>query len=819
MKRSLNIISVVAHKAIISETFYIALLLLLTNLMSAQSIKGKVLDSTRTAVPFATVAVLNKVDSSIVTGYTTDEDGNFVINGIAPGSYLLRVTSVAFNPQYSEFIDVKDSALINIPDIVLNSQGIDLTMVSVSAIKKIIEFKDGNIIVNVENSPLAKGNTVYDLLSKLPGVTVDNDVIQLNGKSGVVIMIDGRIQQVSNAQLINMLKSMNAEIVQKIELLKNPPVKYDASGTSGMINIKTKKAKLIGISGSVYGSGSQGYCGRSMAGIAINYKSRKIALFSNLDYNYGYYQTKEKMNKKFKTDTSLTEFNSINTINDLENSLSYRVGADWFVNEKNIIGFKIDGSPGSYTSSGDGTNSILEDNDLGFDHLNSLVYTPDKWNIINYNASAEHTFDTAGTVLNFSSDYTILSETNSSDVQNLFLDANNNEVLSPNIYRSGNKGKTDIFASRLDLKKVVSSKTTIEIGAKASFVNTSNDFSFERKDNFSGLYLVDTSLTNNYTYEEQNYAVYVNYIRSFKKGSMQLGVRGEGTSLIGRNTIKFFELKRNYYNLFPNILIEYAASENNGFQLNLNRRIDRPSYSDLNPFKTYRDQYAYNEGNPFLLPHYSNTIELTHTYKESITNTFTYTRIEDVMLSYTKQDDSSKVTIQSVKNMNYNNYYAYAFYIQKSVKPWWDVSAYATVSYIEYAGDVDGAPFKTASFYYTPSLTNVFTAPKDTKIEIIGFYRSAKNIGLIQVKPRWMVSLALKKSFFKDKLDCSIGINDIFNSSFFRTEVNFDNQNWDFTAMQDNRRIVLSINYNFGKIIVDERDTNSSEDEKGRLNH
>lgn len=793
-------------------------MLLLSDFIYSQTIRGKIIDSTRSPIPFATIAVLNSADSAIISGNLSDENGNFIIQKISKGSYLLKIIAVGFNTKYSDPIQIDSASFIDLSSVMLNSKGMNLNEVSVSAVKNTIEFKNGNVIVNVEDSPLAKGNTVYDLFSKLPGVSIDNNVIYLNGKTGVIIMLDGRVQQLTNIQLINMLKSMNAELVEKIELLKNPPAKYDASGTSGMINIKTKKTKLIGFSGSVYTSSSQGNYARSMSGISLNYKAKKTTFFSSIDYNYGYYQSKEKHDKKFITDSSITEFNSINTIKDIENTISYRIGADWFINKKNTIGFKIDGGPGSYNSDGNVTTTIRSYNNSSFDHLDALAYIPDKWTINNYNVNAEHHFDTARTVLNFTSDYTRLSETYSSSIQNLFLNANNLEALPPIIYRNENVNSTAIVATKLDFTKVINSKSSFEIGAKSGFIYSSNKYLFEKKDNTTDNYYNDTALTNNYAYVEQTYAAYFNYIRSFKKVNMQLGVRGESTNLTGRNTLKGFELKRSYYNLFPNISMEYAVSENNTFQLNLNRRIDRPPYNDLNPFRSYRDQYDYYEGNPFLLPHYSNTIELTHNYRELLTNAFTYTRINNVILGYTIQNDSTKVFTETIKNMKYNNYYAYSFFIKHSLKPWWDVSANGLL-YIEYAGDVSGVPFKTASFYYAPSLMNTFIAPKNTKIEIIVFYNSAKNVGLIQIKSRWMFSIAIKKTFLKEKLDCSIGVNDVFNTAFYRTGVNFNNQNWSFRVNQDSRRLVVSINYNFGKIKIKERDTNSIEQEKERLKH
>jgi iron complex outermembrane receptor protein len=168
---------------------------------------------------------------------------------------------------------------VTVGDIVLDMrlliQPVILNNISVTATRRVVEFKNGNTIVNVENSPLAKGNSVYDLLMRLPGVSVYENNIMIQGKTGVVVLVDDRPQRLSGNALINLLKSMNADLVKSIEVLKNPPVKYDASGTSGMINIKTKKVTVTGLTGSVFSSYSQGYNARFMPGGSLNYKSKK----------------------------------------------------------------------------------------------------------------------------------------------------------------------------------------------------------------------------------------------------------------------------------------------------------------------------------------------------------------------------------------------------------------------------------------------------------------------------------------------------------------------------------------------------------------
>jgi iron complex outermembrane receptor protein len=803
----------------VKPVFCFLLFIILFHLESlSQSIRGKILDSSQTPISFIPVALLSKSDSSIYKGTLSDEKGIYFFDKVKQGTYILKFEGLGYKIKYSSEIKTDSLSQIQIPDVMLTT-GVNLEEIAITANKKTIEFKNGNIIVNVENSPLAKGNTVYDLLSKLPGVSIDDNTILLNGKAGAIIMIDGRIEQLTNIQILNLLKSMSTELVEKIELLKNPPAKYDASGTSGMINIKTKKAKLVGFSGSAYTSNSQGFYARSMSGVSLNYKAEKFALFSNFDYNYSYYQTTEKFNKKFSDSSVTTTFNGVGALKDLEKNINYKFGADWLPNKKNTIGFKIDGGPGSYTSNGDGSNTITGYNNLNFDHLNSALYNLDKWNINNYNINAEHRFDTVGTTLSFTSDYTKLTETNSSTIQNIFQNADNTQALPPNIYASNNTSQSDIFASKLDFTKKINAKSSLELGAKINFISTFNNYLFQRKNDTTGTYFKDTTLSNNFTYKEQTYAVYANYIKSFDKVNMQVGLRGENTNLIGRNTEKGFEINRHYYNIFPTISLEYAASKNHNFQLNFNRRIDRPQYSNLNPFRYYRDQYSFYEGNPFLQPHYSNTAEITHSYKEFITNTLTYTRINNVMVDYTEQNDATKVTTETIKNMRFNNYFAYSVFIRHDIKNWWNISTNGLVAYIQYVGDVNGAVFDTKSIYYNASLTNTFIVHKNTKFEIMGVYRGPKNNGLTQVKSRWMVSFAIKRTFFNGKLDGSIGVNDIFYTFIGRTYVNFNNQNWNYYQTTDTRRIFISLNYNFGKLKIKGREVSSNEQEKARLSH
>jgi iron complex outermembrane receptor protein len=785
---------------------------------SQTSLSGRIVDSMSAPVPYSIVALLHSGDSALVQGKITDADGVYTFENIKPGNYFLKVSATGFATKFSSGL-IKDSLSdLNVADFSLEKVLL-LDAVTISSVTPTIEFKSGNITVNVEDSPLARGNSVYDLLSKLPGVSVENNTITLMGKSGVVIMIDGRIQQMSNEQLMNVLKSMSAATIRKIEVLKNPPVKYDAAGTSGMINIVTKKSEQRGFNGTIYNETSQGFYNNTSSGIALNYKNEKISIFSGVDGVYDTYLVNTKLYTNFVSDSGHTQFSNLTSYKAPDHEITYKLGADWFVNESNIIGFKIDGGPGIYDESGYGANHVTGYNNTGFDHLIFRETGHNKWATRNYNLNAEHKFDTTGTVLDFSVDFTDDNETDHSLYSSYYYDTNENEVAAPNIYQNTNTSPTKIISSKIDFMHPIDTSASVEAGIKGSNTNMTNDYLFERKNNLIGNFYRDSILSNTYFYSEQNLAVYFNYSKSFRHLSLQAGIRGENTTAKSRNTANSFRLSKNYFSLFPDVSFQYSKSEDHVFEINVNRRIDRPSYWDLTPFIVYRDPYSYFSGNPNLQPHFSNTAEFTYSFKGIVNASISYSRINHFMLDYTEQYDSTKVLLETSKNINYQHSLAYLLLIKYDFTDWYEMLFNGTVTYEEYKGDILGIPFKTNGLNYTMNLTNTFLLPKKAKLEISALYRGPNLFGITKINPVGMVSFAVQKSFLKEKLNCSIGMNDIFNTMHFHTHAQFDNQDWNFYQGSDTRRISFSISYNFGKIKTDERELNSNEEEKGRLNH
>jgi hypothetical protein len=785
-------------------------------------IVGKLLNTEKEAIPFATVALLKSSDSSIVKGTYTDVDGKFEFEKLSIGKYLVKSMVVGMQPTFSQPFDIITAQKeLVLEDVIVQKSGVDLKTVDVVAIKPLVEFKNGNITLNVENSTLAAGNSAYDLLKRAPGVTIDNNNnISIQGKKGVKIMIDGRMQQLSPDQLANMLQSMSAEGISTIEIMKNPSVKYDAEGTAGIIQIKTKKAKLIGFNGNVNAGISKGELWSGNGGFALNYKGEKFAITSNFNAIQRNRLTTVLLNRRIKTTSEDLIFDQKSVETKQNQANDYKLGVDWFVNNKTTLGIVWDGGTGNPNQTGKNITNILGNNTVGFNYLEALSTVKNNWNNNNININALHKLDTLGAEIDASFNYTKYQEKGNNGYGNYFYDATNVLVngLYPNVYKNTIHSDIDMFIGAFNFKKPLAKKTTIETGLKYSGVNTNNDFLFERKDTIGDNYYNDLNYSNNFLYSEKVAAGYFNYQKEFKKLSMQLGLRGEYTNATGFNKTINSKIIREYFQLFPNISFDYKASEKHAIQFSYNRRINRPDYFQLNPFKYYIDQYTANQGNPFLNPETSHNLTLTHSFMGALYNTLSYSRTENSIMELISQNDVTKETTQISKNINSVNQFAYNLFAYIPVKKIYVAQLDFSAWYQSFEGNVNGVNFNFGKPSFQLSLTNEFILPKEFNVEISGQYTGALQYGIMQIKPQGSVDIGIKKSFLKNKFIMKLNASDMFYTNLARVASTFDNQNFTFKQYADTRRVRLTITYNFGNTKLKFNEHNKgNEAEKNRL--
>jgi iron complex outermembrane recepter protein len=797
--------------------FLLCFFIAFTKMRSQSNISGRVIDSLQTPVPYQPIALLNAKDSIVNKGIITNESGRYSFDNVKPGSYLLKVIASGFKIKFSNSFPIDSSHSVEVPDLQLISTDISLNEVSVTVMKKTIEFKNGNITVNVEDSPLAVGNTLYELLAKLPGVTVIDDVISINGKAGVKILIDERLQQYSGQQLITLLKSINASSIQKIEILKNPPVKYDASG-AGFISVKTKKVKLTGFSGSTYLNYTQGFYANRNGGLSLNYKGKDFAVFSSLNAGYDEFIYRSIFDKAITFNAITTDFHQLTAERNTSKYATYNVGADWFINKRNTIGFKVEGTQGTVTPIRNG-NNYLSDNSLGYNQLVFSSVRPNTWNYINYNLNAEHVFDTLGTTLRFSFDYSPNLDLNKGDFENHFVNESGANTLAPKIFKSDNNLKFVLYSSKLDFEKQLSKAVKMEAGIKGNDQNMLSNFNFQNKDDVTGIYSTDSVYTNIFSYKEQVTAGYLNFQTQLKKYSFQIGVRGENTKIRAVSKTNSVKYDRDYFNLFPMASISYDPSEKNSYQLSVNRRIERPDYTSFNPYKYFVNLLVSFQGNPYMQPQYISSVEFTHGRKQWLYNSLSISKITNSFYGYPMQNDSTKETSNSQSNIKNCMVYSYGVYVQKEIKKWWMFTFNLSANYVDFWGQVEGRDYSGNGMQYYAFMNSQFSLPKNFKIDLNGQYMAPGNVVIYNNTPRWALNLAVQKSFFNKKCNLTIGMNDIFYTLKNKNTANYLNMRSTTSTSNDTQRFKASLSYNFGKIKVQQRKTKSNEEESNRLGH
>jgi hypothetical protein len=777
--------------------------------VSQCAIKGNVVDSVHAAIPFIPVGLINSRDSSVYKGAVTDQNGNYCFENIRKGEYMLKIIAVGYNTFYSGKIEFDSVQLINIPAFTLGSGRTDLKEVDITAFKPTVEFKKGAIILNVENNLIAKGNSVLDLLKQIPGVHVDaQNNVTINGAGGVRFLIDGRLQQLPDAQMADILSGMSAETITSIELIKNPPAKYDAAGRAGLINIITKKARLKGFNGSIDESYSQGKAGRSFSVLTLNIKNNKLSAFSNLSYGYlGFYDQTE-LDRILNTTGSTNIFNASGAILNLRQVANFNGGIEYEATPKTIIGLYFNDNLNNSNPVQKATTTVLEGNAFNY---NSFTYRSDqKQQYTSPDASFNilQKLDTLGSQLQLSSDYLNVSGTDNKVVENHFYDLNNSEILSPTNYSTRTKSRYSVFYQKLDYTKMLKSDFSIEAGLKGSFIDIKSDADYALHNSTS-----DTALENKYTYKERVLAAYTTVSKTYKKVGVTIGLRAEQTDVKGLSRTTGFTLGRSYLNVFPSSSLDYKINEKNTFTGAYSYRIDRPDFNRMNPARVYNDELNYSVGNSSIKPQYTHDITLNYNYNSFITASIDYYRTFDFMYWYTYTKSQSKINIDTTFNFRLRDNYSYSIFIQKQIK-WFNFQLYTSVMYYDFKGVINGENANSATLQFYGSLNTEFLLPKNFKIQLSGYYATPFHDAIQIYSPVSSVNLVINKSFLKNKLDVSLGFFDMLYTENQYMSSRLSDQYFYYAQRADSRRVRISVSYKFGKMKIEQKLKRESTDSR-----
>lgn len=751
--------------------------------------RGVIKDSlTKEVLSFANITIVDSLNQGL-TSLQANVKGSFNIDNVAIGKYFLITSYIGYKTQ-KVFFEIKSTEkTITIPDIYLSLDNINLKEITVKATKPFIVQEIDKIVLNVSESVMANNGNSLDVLRNAPMVRLnEKGDIFLKGKK-VIILIDGKNTNAKGESLDAMLNAMPSQSIDKIELISNPSSKYEASGAA-IINIKTLKMKSYGTNGVLNIGAGQGVNSRYNTGLSLNFRQQKFNLFGTFNY--------QNIKRFFKTYT-LRDINIENSLGKFEdneydlrknNLFYYKFGFDFDLNSKTTFGLIVNGDKNSRD------RTVVANSNFGNSEKLDLNQKINSFGVANF-GNANINFNTKHK-LNKSSDITFDLDFGNyivdwkEDIQNTF--SKNNEVEG-NILslRTPWAQNVKVASAKTDYK-LITSKSTYEVGGQIRQTNTDIDFVFEQK--IENVWKQRNSWNSKFKYDENVSALYLNYSGKLKKKvTYQYGLRTEKTLADGLEQITNATVKQNYWNFFPSGAFQYNASDTNQFSVSFSRRITRPRYDQLNSRLIYKSLYFFSQGNVNLKPSFSNSLEFTYTYTPLFSVNLGYTLVQNDMTIVANA--SENITIYQVRNFKKSELYSLNLNINKQLKKWFLTNTSIQGLYIKNDLNIDGLKNNNGySAYITTQ--NYFNINNSIKIDLSGFYQPLYPSGVFISKPWKSVDIGVSKQMFNKKIDARLWLSDVFNSNIQRYSINTNVINIYETYKYESRILRFSLSYKFG---------------------
>ena len=798
---------------------------LFTTILQAQTggkIQGNLKSSSSEPIETLVVTLLSSSDNSIVKTTLTELNGSFEFTNVAENSYIIFIDDLAYKTYKSEVFSIQQNTLA-LPTILIEKQDVNkLEEVTIERKKAFVENKIDRTVVNVEAMISAAGSDAMDVLEKSPGILIDqNGTITYKGKSGVAVFIDDKPTNLSGTELEAYLKSLPAETLNQIEFMTNPPAKYDAAGSAGIINIKTKKSKVKGFNGSFSSRVSQGKKMVNRNSLNLNYTDGKIRLYGNLSYAKQESVTDLYIFRRYKNEdlSTKTLFDQNSMIEGENKNANAKIGLDFYASEKTTLGISFNG----FNRSGGNTSDVKSVLSNATSVIDSTIVA---------NNTEDKKFQNGGVTLNYSRDFNEGKKL-TADADFLTYSDKTQQKFRNFIYQPDNTlsssdelvgklpSKISIYSFKTDYSHPLKNEGLLEAGYKISYSETDNVADYDNVINGALIPNYDTS--NHFQYNEIINAAYFNFNKSYKRFSFQTGLRLETTISKGNqlgNIMKpASQFKRDYTNLFPTVYVMYKLDSVGDNQLvaNYGKRISRPYYQDLNPFLSPLDKFTFYSGNPYLNPSFTNAVEFSYRYKGIFSST----------LGYAKSTDDNNETIEIKDEI----YYSRPGNIGKSeflslilesnfdVTSWFATSLFAEISYSDYRSELYTEGLHSFGTFYFFSSTNRFKINKKWSAEISGRYSSEMTSSQFTLGENAAINLGIQTKIFKDKGTLRLNANDIFYQGIRNGVINnlkLTDATW--KNKPDTRYIALTFTYAFGKSFESKsKERSGAESEQSRV--
>ncbi|MFT3908531.1 MAG: outer membrane beta-barrel family protein [Ferruginibacter sp.] len=804
--------------------FFLLLFMLLGKPLFAQTgtIKGSVTGiNDRGAV---IVSLLHSADSTLVKNTFCEQDGKFEFVLVKEGSYFISITHIGYESYSGSSIEITvNNNVVELPVISMKASTKNLQEVQVNSKRPFVQRKIDRVLINPDALIGNAGATAMEVLEKAPGVLVDiNGNISLKGKQGVLIFIDDKPSYLSAADLAGYLKSLPAGTIETVELMTNPPAKYDAAGNAGIINIKLKKNQVKGFNGGLNLGYGQGRYLRTNNSFNLNYRVNKFNFFTNVSIgqNNSYQDLTIKRYYYAADGTYSSGFIQNSYLKKEQGSFTARLGVDYYASNKTTIGAVASGFINPSFSPVKNNAQVLDENNEVVSLLAATNPSRKKWKNGTFNINYAYKIDNKGKELSANVDYIHYNSTYTQTLENNIFSPDN-VFLGKTILQSSLPASINIQTAKVDYVNPLKAGAKFDAGFKTSFVNTDNTADFF--DVVNNVQTPNYQFSNRFKYKENINAVYLNYSKDWKYISLQTGLRLENTNIkgnqLGNPLVNDSAFSRHYTNLFPTVFIVYRldSMQKNQIGFSIGRRIDRPNYQDLNPFTYPLDRFTYYGGNPFLVPTFSYGFELSHTYKNFLTTSLEYNIIDDLI----QETNEQRGTVYYSRPGNFGKQVIYGISVNGNFQltKWWVMQLYTEYKNMGYKSIVYGQTLNANKFYWYVGPTLQFTVTKSINAELGGSYQTRILAGQFLTIPVWQMRAGVSKKILKGKGTVKLNFSDIFYTNQPGGDINnIANSKANWLSLLDSRVVTVGFSYRFNKgKSLNARQSGGSDAEKGRV--
>ena len=782
-------------------------------LAQSYGLMGKVRDQNNEAIPFASVFLLRSSDSVLVKGTSADDYGNFELTNVPKGLYFLQASYIGWASK-NMVLDISND--VTIGAIIIAQESEELEEVVVTANRPQVERKVDRLVFNVENTVLSQ-STSWDILKQTPGVIAMQDELQIRNQAATVYINDRKVQ-LSGEEVRNLLENYQGENIKSVEVISNPPARYDAEG-GAVLNIITSKNISLGYKGNINTTYTQGVFSKYNFATSHFYKTKKL----NLNISYAFVPrkdiTKLTSETNFINDTGIYS-KWLADFSETKRLRTHVVGAvlDYQFDERNELNITSNIQLSPYREYDSRQNTVMLNRlntvDSTFTTLSPEDEVKDN---ISGDLTYKHSFKENGSLL-MNGHYTKFDLSRIQNVNSNYFDPDGTFIRDFNFLTDANQD-IEIATAQIDYAAIFGS-TNMEAGLKGSFISSSSTLDYFSVNN--GLVL-DPSLSDSFLYDENVYAAYTSFSHDWEKWSVKAGLRAEHTQSTGTSLALMTINNLEYFELFPSFYLLHNRNENHSFSFDYSRKLRRPRYQDLNPFRTFINENDFVEGNPNLLPNFSNNFNLNYTLNQEFFFDFYYRDNGNFISRLSFQDNENQILREITQNVLESTSYGFDFNYGKSITNNWYLYSYISIFHEDetfLALESDNVAFKNQFDGFYANISNYLTLSKDGtfKGELGLTYLSGFLQGSSIMEETTNLTFGLRKSLWNRRALVSLTVNDILGKANGRVASKYLNQDNSYLIVPETQYIRFGFTYNFGNFRLEDNDREIDKNERDRLN-